>query len=104
MRHPISIETSTAIRDSFGGVSTSWIEHVAAWAAVDVSTAGEFASGEQITANQEYTFTTRIDSAVSRVLPSMRIAYDGRYFDIKSTADVEERGKMLIIKAVERSL
>lgn len=104
LRNQITIETKVTSRDAFGGIVETWATHVTLYARIEYSTGSESTSGDQVSAGQKATFTCRVDPAVTRVTPQMRVIHDSRVFDIESAVNFDDRGHHLTLVCMEREL
>jgi len=99
LRHKISIEQVTVIRDERGEEAESWVEFKAARAAIYPKTGTETFDLHQENNDITHEIITRYQSGVT---PKMRINFKGRYFDIEWIVNIAERNKTLKFGCVER--
>lgn len=101
LRNKVVIQYNDDSRDAYGGVVSLWKAHTEAWCDISAGAGSENISGSQVSANQTFTFTARVNPSVGRVVPGMRVSWNNRTFDIVSASDIDERGAMLSIVAKE---
>lgn len=89
LRHQIVIQKKTLTTDGMGGSTESWATHATVRAAIWPVSATERVANQQI--EHEITHKIRI-RYLSTVVPSMRISFDSRTFEIVSVVNWEERG------------
>ena len=94
LRERVTIESVTETRDAFGGVVQSWSTFATVWARV-VSAKGDEAiraAAEQ--AQHAVRFQLRW---LDGVTPAMRLAWDGRTYDIRDVDEsLRHRGELWI--------
>ncbi len=90
MRHRISIEESLQVADGAGGYSTSWSEVAEIFASVKPygSSAREKIEHQSVRTKARLRFIIRYRTDVDH---SMRVLFDGVYYDIKAVVDPDMR-------------
>lgn len=89
LRHKVTIQQPTLATNSIGEATKTWSTYAQAWANVQPLTGRELFASQQVNAEQTVRITIR---ALSGVVPTMRVLFDGRYYEILSVIDREERG------------
>lgn len=97
-RHQLAIEQRSITPDAAGEPANTWTTFAQVRCSVEFSPGREVWASAQRNARVPTIFRIRY---LAGVLPSMRIVFDGRYFDIKSSVDQEARKEELIITAEE---
>lgn len=93
LRHRISIEYPSEVTDSFGGVSTSWVEHESRWAEVVPLTGKPLTSAQQIHAES----THRVRIRHLELEPSFRLKFGNLILEPLHTSDIDNLGRELVI-------
>lgn len=97
-RHKITIEQYSEDVDDYGQAIKTWTTHAQPFAAVEPLNGNELFASSQYNAK----VTTRIRFPYqSGVIPSMRIQYGGRLFNIESSINPGERGKEIVLMCSE---
>lgn len=99
LRHQIVIQSKDLRQDSFGAETPNWSTFATVWASVEPLRGGEYLEARHVQAEVDVRFRIRYRVGI---LPSMRISYDGRYFDIISVIHVKEQGREIQLMAKER--
>ena len=94
MRHRLTFQEKTEARNSFNEMDASWADFVTIWGSVTPNAGRKFYEAQQ--ANSEVSGEIRI-SYRSDILPTMRIALEGRTLKIVSIADINERHAEMLI-------
>ena len=92
LRHRVTLERKEANRDAYGGELVTWQPVATVWAAVEPLKGREFFSASQD--NAEVTGRIRI-RYMPGVVPTMRVRFGQRVFDIQAVIDPEERHEEL---------
>lgn len=90
LRHRVTIQHKVATQNAYGEEIIDWQTWKTAWAAVEPLTGREFMDAER--AGAEVTHRIRIRQR-DGLLPSMRVSWDSRLFDIESVLNLEERDR-----------
>jgi SPP1 family predicted phage head-tail adaptor len=98
MRHRVTIQQRSAVRDAAGGVRDAWEDVATRWASLDRATGSEVWASAQRSGRVPVVLRLRY---LSGVLPGMRLLYDERPHNILSAVDQAGRREELIITAEE---
>lgn len=96
----IVIETLTPARDAYGATVDTWGTFATVWAKRKDLRGDEYFSAQQVNARVDAIFTIRW---LSGVLPTMRIAHDGQYWDIRNINELGRREGLEIYAEVKRA-
>lgn len=99
LRHQIVIQSKDLRQDSFGAETPTWSTFATVWAAVEPLRGREYLEAKHLQAEVDVRFRIRYRDGL---LPSMRISYDGRLFDIMDIIHVKEHNRELQLMAKER--
>jgi len=99
LRHRITIQAEVNTRDSIGGVTKTHTDLATRWGGVAPLSGRELMVAQQTASMVTHMITMR---AYAGLNANNRLVYDGRYFNIVSVRDIDERGKVMIIMAEER--
>lgn len=96
LRHRVTIQSKTVAPDDYGGPVETWVDVATVPASVEPLQGRELANAQ--TVNTET--TTRITMRYrADLLPSHRITFDGKYYNLHSIVDEELKHKSLVIMA-----
>jgi len=98
MRHRITIEQSVNTENESGGFTTSWDEVDIVWAEILPIRADEKLRFGKVNAEISHKITIRY---LANLTEDMRIDFGGRYFNIRSIINPQERNEYLEIIAEE---
>lgn len=98
-RHPITIEVNAPGKDVHGGKTETWTTFTTAFAKIGPLQGNESQSSDQVQARTRMLFTMNWQDGV---LPSHRIIFDGRTFDIDGILNRMEITELLMITVTER--
>lgn len=98
LRQRIIIQTSTTTTDGSGISTESWTTFATVWASVEPLTMREMLSAAATDSKIDTRFIIRYRSGV---LPTMRISYDSKYYNITQIINVGERDRELQLLASE---
>ena len=101
LRHKIFIEQATETEDSYGGIVSTWSTLITCRAAVEPLMGREYFAALQVNAERNMKFRIRYSNLVATATTKMRVKYDGRYFDVQSIMNIEERDHTMILMTVE---
>lgn len=90
IRHRITIQQATEIRDALGGVTQTWTDLRTVWAAVEPARGSERFALAQAKAGVDSKIVLR-GPVAKDVTPKMRILFGARIFDIEAVIDVDSR-------------
>lgn len=99
LRHKITIEHSSEVRDGRGETTKTWSTFATPRAGIYPQSGGENFQLHQENNSVSHKIVTRYMAGIT---PDMRVSYNGRVFDIESVINVGERNKMLHIWCKER--
>lgn len=92
LRQRITLQSKTAIQNTFGEEVITWVDFAEVWAAVEPNTGREFLEGRQVTA--EVTTMIRIRYR-SGVIPTMRVVYGSITYDVLAVLQPKENRREL---------
>ena len=99
MRQQVTIQAYRKSRDSYGAEVETWIDlHTGVWASIEPLIGREYMAAKQLTAEVSHKIRIRY---IAGLLPTMRIAWGDREFEIISIINVAERNKEIVIMATE---
>ena len=97
LRHRVTIQTSEAVRDSYGGQTTEWVDEKTVWASIEPLRGEERFLAQQVTAST----TTKIVMRYRPLSTDQRIKHGETIYDIQSVIDPEKRHEMLEVMCTE---
>lgn len=98
LRHEISIERRTNTADGSGGYTTTWSENIATYAHIKHKSGMERNKDGRIQAVKTTQITVRY---IDDIVPTDRVKFKGRLFQIRAIIDVEERNDWMILECEE---
>jgi SPP1 family predicted phage head-tail adaptor len=98
MRHRVTIQQRSTVRDAAGGVRDAWEDVATRWASMDRASGSEVWASAQRSGRVPAVFRLRY---LSGVVPAMRLRIDGRTYNILSSVDQAGRREELTITAEE---
>jgi len=98
LRHWVTIRTYTKTRDEYGAEIETWADFADTWASVEPLIGREYMAAKQISAEVSHKIRMRY---IAGLLPTMRIAWGSREFEIVSIINVQERNQEIVIMATE---
>jgi SPP1 family predicted phage head-tail adaptor len=98
LRHKVTIRTYTKSRDSYGAEVETWADFAEVWASVEPLIGREYMASKQISAEVSHKIRMRY---IPGLLPTMKILWGAREFEVVSIMDVQERNQEIIIMATE---
>lgn len=104
LRHRVTFQRRSKEEDGFGEQATGWIDVVAGVSAAIVPLNGrELIAAQAIMSETTHQVTIRYHPAlaVSRVVAALRMVFNGRYFNIQSSLNEDERNRMIVMMASE---
>lgn len=99
MRHTVTIERRSSAQTASGMPKLEWVLVAQRRAAVEAAAGREVWAAQQQAGRIPTVFRLRW---LSGVLPSMRLTWDSRLFDIVSAVDPDGRRTELVITALEQ--
>lgn len=95
----ITLQSLTLTQDSYGSTTETWADFATVWAEARPVLSRERFSAQHVAVEFDTVFRIRW---LSGVLQTMRISYDGKYYDIQSIVELGRRaGLELQAKARE---
>ena len=98
LRHWVTIRTYTKSRDSYGAEVETWADFADTWASVEPLIGREYMAAKQVSAEVSHKIRMRY---IAGLLPTMKIAWGAREFEIVSILNVQERNMEIVIMATE---
>jgi len=98
LRHRITIQELSLSDDGRGGHTESWSTFKEVWAKIEPVSASQKWMAQQLEHHISHKIVIR---AISGLSIDMRIKFGSRFFQIHSFRDIEERGKIVEIMAME---
>ena len=98
LKHKIEIQSYTETSNDFGEVTKGYSTFKTVYASITPLAGKEYFASKQLNAEVSHKIECRY---LSGVLPSMRIVYGTRIFNIESVINIREANKTLQIMAVE---
>jgi SPP1 family predicted phage head-tail adaptor len=99
MKRRVTIQSVSRLSDGQGGYTESWADGDTVWASVDPSTGYQKFQAMQMQEPITHKIVMRYRPDVTT---ATRLRYGDRVFDVAEALDVDEDGRFLKIKAVER--
>lgn len=98
LRHRIQVERPVNVAQTDGSRVVTWERIASVWARVSPLSGRELVAAQQINAEVSVSITIRAPSV--SLQPDYRIVFDGRFYDVVSVLDQDERGieKMVMCK------
>lgn len=102
-RHQIKIEQRSTSFDSSGQQLTTWSPLLTTWGKIDPSSGSEQQTAGESRAVISHIVTMRHQAAFDdpRVAAKCRVYFKGRYLDIVSCRNLEERNRFDVLECVE---
>ena len=100
LRHRITIQRKTVVRDSFGGETVTWADVATVWANIAAIGGREYFAAGQTLAESTFTVTMRYRSDV---VPVWRLVHGVKTFDIQVVIP-DAKNTMLTIGCKEVSV
>ena len=98
LRHWVTIRTYTKSRDAYGAEVETWADFADTWASIEPLIGREYMAAKQISAEVSHKIRMRY---IAGLLPTMKIAWGSREFEIVSILNVAERNNEIVIMATE---
>jgi len=99
LRRRVTLQSVATSSNGVGGKTSAAPTTVATvWASVEPLSGGELLRAQQMQSNLSHRVTIRHRSGVT---PRMRVAYQGRRFEIAAVIDPEERHERLVLLCSE---
>ena len=102
----ITIQTRSATLDDYGQQIDSWSDLATLWANIKPISGREKLKAGQVDSILTHTVAVRYNVSLTppRVVDAWRIVYNGRYFNITSSMDLNEDRKYIIFDCTEGSI
>ncbi|WP_020471469.1 phage head closure protein [Zavarzinella formosa] len=99
MKNRVTIQAVSRLSDGQGGYAESWVDGATVWASIE-----PYSGYQKFQAMQLQTPVTHKISMRYRpdVATGTRLKYGDRFFSVEEALNVNEEGRFLAIKAVER--
>lgn len=96
LRHYITIEQKTVTRDAYGAETVTWATFAQPWADIRPLNGQELIAAQAVQSEITGKIIIRY---IAGVVPSMRISYQGKHYDIKAVIDplLQHRELQLLI-------
>ena len=104
LRYSVQFQTRSTAQDSFGQQSVAWVDAFPATnAEVKPLSGRELEAAQQITAEVSHKVTVRYRPELENpaVAAAMRIVFRGRYFNIQTSLNEDERNVFITLLTVE---
>lgn len=101
LRHRIVIEQRTSTQDTFGDITESWSTFATVWAAIEPLSVRDFIASAQVQAGVTARVTIR---ALTGLLPSMRINYRSKIYNIAGILPDKDSGLEYVTLAVSEGV
>jgi SPP1 family predicted phage head-tail adaptor len=98
MNHRLRIESVTATQDAYGAPTNTWATFATVWG--EITPLSGFERVIAVKTESQVTHRVRIQY-LTGVLPTMRMIYDSRTFNVLSVINSEERNRELILNCQE---
>lgn len=96
LNRKVVVQQKTATTDTYGGPSYSWATYATLWAGVYPARGREIIAAM---AERGEMLTKFVCRYVAGITEDMRLSFDGKYYNIVSVIDVNDRHKELQIMA-----
>lgn len=98
LRHRITIQQKTVVRDTYGGETVTWTNTATVWAAVEPLSGREYFSAQQVQAEVNHRIRIRYRAGITT---TMRVLWGTRVFDILAIINLQERGREIHLMCKE---
>lgn len=100
LRHRIELQQATESRDAIGGVNRTWATTATVWGQVTPMTSREVVANAQVVGRITHFIKIR---QYATLKTTWRVKYGGRIFNISGIRNIDERGKVMVIDAIEET-
>lgn len=99
----VTLQQQSQTLDAYGQPITTWTDVATVWASIEPSVGRELVAAQAMSLEQPTTILIRWQAAFSRpkAVAAMRAVYNGRFFNIRSVQNAEERNYLLTLIASE---
>lgn len=103
LRKRVTFQARSTATDSFGDQVTSWADVCTVYADIQPLSGRELFAAQAVQSAVSHSITVRYrpEFAVPKTVAAMRIVYNGRFFNIESSLNFEERNRLVTMQAVE---
>lgn len=98
-RHKAIIQRQTETLDDYNQPEDTWTTHATVYCSIEPLRGSEYMRAQQMQATVSHRITLRYRADLK---PTDRFLYDGRYFEIQSIINIEERDRFLEVMATEQ--
>lgn len=88
LRHRVTIEEKSVVRDGYGGEEITWSTVATVWAAVEPLRGREFLEGHSLEAAVDTRIRIRYRSGL---LPSMRVTWGSHAYDVQAVLEIQSK-------------
>jgi SPP1 family predicted phage head-tail adaptor len=100
LRHRIELQSAVETRDAVGGVQYTWATVVSVWGDIRALNSRETVSNAQVVGRVTHFIKIRQYAALRQ---TWRVKYGSRIFNITGIRNIDERGKVQVLDAVEET-
>ncbi|WP_435007991.1 phage head closure protein [Tundrisphaera lichenicola] len=100
LRHKVVIQSVSQVTDGQGGFTETWADGATVWCSITPIKAYERVQAMQMQTPVSHKIVMRYRSDVTT---ANRLRFGSRVFEVKEAINVEERGRILQIKALEQA-
>jgi SPP1 family predicted phage head-tail adaptor len=99
----ITIQSRSAVQDSFGAQQLVWTDLITVWAAIEPLTGRELESAQRMASEVSHQITVRFQPifADTRIVAGYRVICKGRIFNIQACMNEDERNAVITLLASE---
>lgn len=103
LRKRVLFQTRSTTADTFGGQSTAWVDAFTVSAEVAPLSGRELLSAQAVQSEVSHQITARYRPEFSdpKAVARMRAFYNGRYFNIHASINLDERNRQVTLSASE---
>ncbi|MGA9851845.1 MAG: phage head closure protein [Gammaproteobacteria bacterium] len=99
MKRWITVQQTASSQNARGEEIPTWTTFACVWAKIVPLSGREFLAAQQVEATLTHTITIRYLAGLD---PTMRIVYNGRYFDINQVININEEDRQMSLLCTER--
>ena len=103
LRDRVTLQQRQTSQSPSGQPVETWVELFTAWADMDPLTGRELIAAQQVQSSVTHNVTMRYRSefANPKAVASMRLVYQGRYFNIHACMDQDSRKRAVVLQVEE---
>jgi SPP1 family predicted phage head-tail adaptor len=94
LRHRLTLQSKTTTQNAYGEAVVSWVNQGTVWGAIEPLSGRELYAQQQIQPETKVRVVMRYHSTIDE---SWRIVSGGKYYDIDTIINADERNRMLTI-------